>query len=376
MFADAAAVGIVATPPAAIPPIQPRTVPTESGHPPPSAHTQSEGHPSPAANATTPTTTAPTTAAAAATGIGAAQPSGVAHKSGTREQRSDAAHSIAAAGEDTARGGGTGSYLDESADGSVRTAVKAAPVDYGLSGDAELTDDPGRGVAEGTSSRGASSMGMHSVESLEQLPSAGDGIGMHAPHIDGTSGTPTQVGASIGSPALHPLPLSATAAKGDHSGRSRPEQLDSSPRGNTFSEIQSAVAAEIVAAEIANEARENQGAAGVSPDPRVSPADGTNPRIGAMRFRDASPVSGEATGKGAAFGTRTTRSCARGQLFEDAPSTQRFFRGHNDDILCLAIHPARTHAATGQVCTDTLCWYDQHPCRSRWTSCLFILCAQ
>ena len=40
---------------------------------------------------------------------------------------------------------------------------------------------------------------------------------------------------------------------------------------------------------------------------------------------------------------------ALGIVLDRKTNVQRFYNGHSDDILCLALHPAKDLAATGQV---------------------------
>lgn len=40
---------------------------------------------------------------------------------------------------------------------------------------------------------------------------------------------------------------------------------------------------------------------------------------------------------------------AVGVIYNRQQNTQRFYLGHDDDILCLAIHPSKDYVATGQV---------------------------
>lgn len=40
---------------------------------------------------------------------------------------------------------------------------------------------------------------------------------------------------------------------------------------------------------------------------------------------------------------------AAGVVYNRQQNTQRFYLGHDDDILCLAIHPLKDYVATGQV---------------------------
>lgn len=42
-------------------------------------------------------------------------------------------------------------------------------------------------------------------------------------------------------------------------------------------------------------------------------------------------------------------AAAVGVVYNRRANTQRFFLGHNDDIVCLGLHPIRTLAASGQV---------------------------
>lgn len=42
---------------------------------------------------------------------------------------------------------------------------------------------------------------------------------------------------------------------------------------------------------------------------------------------------------------------AVGVVYNRQQNTQRFYLGHDDDILCLAIHPIKDYVATGQVCS-------------------------
>eukprot|EP00606_Chrysophyceae_sp_TOSAG23-5_P000614 GSChrysophyteH2.ASY1.ANO1.813.1 assembled CDS len=54
---------------------------------------------------------------------------------------------------------------------------------------------------------------------------------------------------------------------------------------------------------------------------------------------------------------------------QGGPKSQKFFEGHNDDILCMAIDPARKFVATGQVASKSsrgkgsICIWDVHDCR-------------
>lgn len=40
---------------------------------------------------------------------------------------------------------------------------------------------------------------------------------------------------------------------------------------------------------------------------------------------------------------------AVGVVYNRQQNTQRFYLGHDDEILCLAIHPVKDYVATGQV---------------------------
>lgn len=40
---------------------------------------------------------------------------------------------------------------------------------------------------------------------------------------------------------------------------------------------------------------------------------------------------------------------AVGVVYNRQQNTQRFYLGHDDDILCLSIHPLKDYVATGQV---------------------------
>lgn len=40
---------------------------------------------------------------------------------------------------------------------------------------------------------------------------------------------------------------------------------------------------------------------------------------------------------------------AVGVIYNRQQNTQRFYLGHDDDILCLALHPLKDYVATGQV---------------------------
>lgn len=44
---------------------------------------------------------------------------------------------------------------------------------------------------------------------------------------------------------------------------------------------------------------------------------------------------------------------AVGVVYNRQQNTQRFYMGHDDDILCLAIHPLKDFVATGQVAANT-----------------------
>lgn len=44
---------------------------------------------------------------------------------------------------------------------------------------------------------------------------------------------------------------------------------------------------------------------------------------------------------------------AIGVVYNRQQNTQRFYMGHDDDILCLAIHPLKDFVATGQVAAST-----------------------
>lgn len=43
---------------------------------------------------------------------------------------------------------------------------------------------------------------------------------------------------------------------------------------------------------------------------------------------------------------------AVGVVYNRQQNTQRLYLGHDDDILCLAIHPIKDYVATGQVCSS------------------------
>lgn len=43
---------------------------------------------------------------------------------------------------------------------------------------------------------------------------------------------------------------------------------------------------------------------------------------------------------------------AVGVVYNRQQNTQRFYMGHDDDILCLAIHPLKDFVATGQVTAE------------------------
>lgn len=43
---------------------------------------------------------------------------------------------------------------------------------------------------------------------------------------------------------------------------------------------------------------------------------------------------------------------AVGVVYNRQQNTQRFYMGHDDDILCLAIHPLKDYVATGQVAAN------------------------
>lgn len=45
---------------------------------------------------------------------------------------------------------------------------------------------------------------------------------------------------------------------------------------------------------------------------------------------------------------------AVGVVYNRQQNTQRFYMGHDDDILCLAIHPLKDFVATGQVANTAL----------------------
>lgn len=54
---------------------------------------------------------------------------------------------------------------------------------------------------------------------------------------------------------------------------------------------------------------------------------------------------------------------AVGVVYNRQQNTQRFYLGHDDDILCLAIHPVKDYVATGQVqsnCTNVCLCQQQH----------------
>jgi len=54
---------------------------------------------------------------------------------------------------------------------------------------------------------------------------------------------------------------------------------------------------------------------------------------------------------------------AVGVVYNRQQNTQRFYLGHDDDILCLAIHPVKDYVATGQVqsnCTHVCLCQQQH----------------
>lgn len=46
---------------------------------------------------------------------------------------------------------------------------------------------------------------------------------------------------------------------------------------------------------------------------------------------------------------------AVGVVYNRQQNTQRFYLGHDDDILCLAIHPLKDYVATGQVGFVVIC---------------------
>lgn len=46
---------------------------------------------------------------------------------------------------------------------------------------------------------------------------------------------------------------------------------------------------------------------------------------------------------------------AVGVVYNRQQNTQRFYLGHDDDILCLAIHPLKDYVATGQVGCMFIC---------------------
>lgn len=46
---------------------------------------------------------------------------------------------------------------------------------------------------------------------------------------------------------------------------------------------------------------------------------------------------------------------AVGVVYNRQQNTQRFYLGHDDDILCLAIHPLKDYVATGQVGCILIC---------------------
>lgn len=46
---------------------------------------------------------------------------------------------------------------------------------------------------------------------------------------------------------------------------------------------------------------------------------------------------------------------AVGVVYNRQQNTQRFYLGHDDDILCLAIHPLKDYVATGQVGCVFIC---------------------
>lgn len=80
---------------------------------------------------------------------------------------------------------------------------------------------------------------------------------------------------------------------------------------------------------------------------------------------------GAAVFPAAALGVVMSRAADSGAL------TQRYFRGHNDDILCLAASPCRRFVATGQTASHTskgkgsICVWDARDCRllSRMDQC-------
>lgn len=50
-----------------------------------------------------------------------------------------------------------------------------------------------------------------------------------------------------------------------------------------------------------------------------------------------------------ASGDMVYYTAAVGIVYNKTTHTQKFFLGHTDDIMCLAIHPDRNLVATGQV---------------------------
>lgn len=46
---------------------------------------------------------------------------------------------------------------------------------------------------------------------------------------------------------------------------------------------------------------------------------------------------------------------AVGIIYNRQQNTQRFYLGHDDDILCLALHPVKDYVATGQVGPSSTC---------------------
>lgn len=57
---------------------------------------------------------------------------------------------------------------------------------------------------------------------------------------------------------------------------------------------------------------------------------------------------------------------AVGVVYNRQQNTQRFYLGHDDEILCLAIHPVKDYVATGQVQSNITDVQMYHLCSMQW----------
>ena len=57
---------------------------------------------------------------------------------------------------------------------------------------------------------------------------------------------------------------------------------------------------------------------------------------------------------------------AIGVVYNRQQNTQRFYMGHDDDILCLAIHPLKDFVATGQVAASMIFFFNFGLLEMKW----------